>query len=145
VDRGLLGLRGGLLDVFGDEQLSDSLQATGKALPQLELQYEAVTESIVAGVEVEREWLDDLVTLTNGLSKRGRFREVDATAAIIIRLGLDNASFYLALAIACTRQGNYAGADEHFTTAIARGEDNADVYYLRGLVRTSQGNHSGAK
>jgi tetratricopeptide (TPR) repeat protein len=145
VDRGLLGLRSGLLDVFGDEQLADSLRAAGKIPPQLELQYEAVIESIVTGVEVEQEWLDDLAALVDGLSMRERTGEVEATAATVTARGLDSASFYLALAVAKARQGNHSGAEEDFALAIARGWDDAKVYFRRGTARALQGNYSGAE
>jgi tetratricopeptide (TPR) repeat protein len=142
---GLLGLRGGHLDAFGDEQLQDSLHATGQDLPEVNTCWEAIIESVMTEVDMHVDWSHDLVTLTYSLMKAQRDRDCEFIATAAIAQRQNDFLGYFSRGVARIRRGNYTGAKADFTAAIARGQDDAVIYRLRGLARYVQDDATGAE
>jgi len=143
VDRGLLGLRAGLLDVFGDEELRDSLGAAGQPPAELGVSWEPVIESILAEVRLHPEWASDLVALAARLVEAKRFKDAESTATAA--LDNDQVEAYTSRIAARYSQNDSAGAEADCTAAIARGRDDSFVYFSRGMARFGQRNYAGAE
>jgi len=143
VDFRLLGLRGGLVDVFGDEQLGDSLRAVGRAPAELALSWEPLTDAIVAEVKSDPDWSFDLVTLARELVSAERHKDAESTATAAINYGQDLAYPYRS--IARYFQDDYAGAEADLTAAIERDQDRAGIHFLRGRARYARHDFRGAE
>jgi Tfp pilus assembly protein PilF len=141
----LLGVRRGLLDAFGNEQLRDSLQSTGIPVPLLEDNWGRIIETMEGAVEQESESSQDLLILMHSLLSNGRAQDAEEISTKQIDRGQDNADLYYFRGVARDGQENFAGAEEDFTAAIGRGRDDAAVYYRRGFVRGRQENFAGAE
>jgi len=145
VDMGLLALQGELLDAFADEQLRDSLQNSGKGLPQLSDNWTCIIEQTVAEAKEHPEWSQDLVSLTSILLMIRRFIDAELTSTTAIACRKDDAAVYCNRALARVGQKKWAGAEEDFDKAIERGRDDAAVYLGRGFARVVQKKWAGAE
>ncbi|MCK5292087.1 MAG: tetratricopeptide repeat protein [Thermoplasmata archaeon] len=145
VNMGLLGLRNGQLDAFGDEQLRDSLQVTGIGLPELATHWKTTIEAIRTVVETKSEWIHDLFYLTSRLILANRFKDAESISTMALNRGHDTSGIYTARGLARSAQNNYAGAEEDFTAAIDRGEDDPRMYSQRGVARDQLGDYLGAE
>jgi tetratricopeptide (TPR) repeat protein len=145
VNMGLLGLRSGLLDAFGDEQLQEIMRAIDKSPPSLDVYWEAIIEAIGTLVRAKPEWSNDLVKLSRELWYAKRFEDSESTATTAIDEGQDDAEVYYWRGRARFNKGNYAEAEADFTAVIERSQDSADSHYWRGFARGYQGNYAEAE
>ena len=145
VDMGLLGLRGGVLDAFGDEQLADSLRAVGAGLPDLATQWDPIIEAVTTAVGEHPNWSRDLYHLAVALIDAERYQDAESVAAAAIAHGRDDADVYYLRGWARSQRDDWAGTEADCTTAIAHGWDVANVYYNRGLARGQRDDWAGAE
>ena len=146
VDMGLLGLRHGLLDAFGDEQLRDSLQAVGiDAQPGSNGHWQALREVAKHVATTHPEWAQDIVRLANRLADLNRWTEAETDYTAAIQLGQTEASVYSRRGTTRLFQENEAGAREDYDSAIARGSNTAMDYFGRGYLRRRQQDNAGAQ
>ena len=145
VDMGLLGLRGGVLDAFGDEQLADSLRTVGAGLPDLATQWDPIIEAVTTAVGEHPNWSRDLYHLAVALIEAKRYQDAESVAAAAIERGRDDADVYYWRGLARGERDDWAGAEADCTAAIERGQDNADVYLLRGVARGQRDDWAGAE
>jgi tetratricopeptide (TPR) repeat protein/nucleoside phosphorylase len=145
VDMGMIGLRNGLLDIFGDEQLRDIPQIGDKITPNLTSHWEVVIQAILTKVVTKPEWSGDLLNVVKRLLLSNRIKDAASAVKQAIERGLDNNHINLALVVLQVFQKNFVGAEADLTLAFERGWESEGHYILRGYLRALQQNHAGAE
>ena len=118
VDMGLLGLRGGVLDAFGDEQLADSLRAVGAGLPDLATQWDPIIDAVTTAVGEHPNWSRDLYHLAVALIEAKRYQDAELVVAAAIERGQDDATVYYRRGEARSNQKEYKKALADYNKAI---------------------------
>jgi tetratricopeptide (TPR) repeat protein len=145
VDMGLLGIRGGVLDAYADEQLQDGLRNVDRVLPSFADHWEAVRGIVRDSVKQRVDGIDDLVPLAIGLAGLERWAEAEADLSTAIDGGKRSAEVYFWRGAVRGLLRDGAGAEADCTTALELGEDGAHVYSARGWARDEQEDWSGAE
>lgn len=151
VDAGLLIQRKDQLASFSKQQIVDCLQACGLGVPSMQSHWGEVADIVVAGVEAQPEWSQDLVILAPQLVDAASYSAAERVADAAIAHGEGAASVYIVRGRLRFNRGETAGAIEDLRAAmaacdtmIAEEDDLGAAYFNRALARSFLGDFAGA-
>jgi Tfp pilus assembly protein PilF len=143
VDKGLLGLRQGMLATFSEEQLVEVLRGKNDGQTELSKYWEFVINAVKAAPERPPEWQSDLVALAYSLNRHQLPARGEEVASFAIEQNDSSPRAYIARAGARFLQANWSGSETDLTEALKRDPTDADAHFLRGTARNMLGDFSG--
>src|SRR5258708_37711321 len=91
---GLLGLRNNILDVYGDEQLRDSLGSNDARLLKITDHWETILNIVLANQNTQNSVQLDILLLLSNLVSANLIAEAARAVSIVIESGQDDANVY---------------------------------------------------
>jgi tetratricopeptide (TPR) repeat protein len=145
VDRGLIGLRNGLIYPLGGGKVRDRLGTSSAVMARSAPPWEVIIDAVSTSLRAHQEWRQDFVTIASNLLQKDRYTEAERVVTAAIDCGEDQAEVYYLRGEVRSNLGNNVGAEQDFTKAIALGRDDAYVYFRRALARNAQENYAGSE
>lgn len=144
-NNGLVRLRGGLLDVFSDNQLKEGLETAGIALPNTFDYWNEIADLCIQLIGEKPEWSQDFQAFALRLIQVKKYEEVEHIANNALLKGEDRGIWHLYRGLSNLGLRNFEVAEAEFEASLSNGEADPSIYFLRGWIREMQGNTLGAE
>jgi tetratricopeptide (TPR) repeat protein len=134
VDSGLLGLHNGILDVFADEQLRESLRGNKQKIPGKADYTTKIIEAMTAALSETPVWSSDLITFMVNLHRVSKAQDAEFLLTTAMEYNFEEAIVYALQGIGKYHRGDYKGAGKALSRAISLGQNHLSVRYYRAAA-----------